>query len=149
MIADDTKVYSTDGVLLDEYDGQIVLVNSTDSYDLSFNYDTYELLLDYKDSSIESKVYNPGGIEIKELDLPLIDTTIYDIKAYVVFDREQESLWYLSAIKWDGNSLEWDEARELQYTELSKIIWENVLLSIDEEATEKAQDHFLDEEHDY
>ena len=88
-------------------------------------------------------------IEIEELDLPLIDIPINDIKAYVVFDREQESLWYLSAIKWDGNSLEWDEARELQHTKLSKIIWESVLLSIDEEATEKAQDHFLDEEHDY
>ena len=92
-------------------------------------------------------------IEIKELDLfrnlvPM-DKIIENVKAYIVFDREEESLWYLSAIQWDGNTLEWDEARELEYTELAKIIWESVLLTIDEEATELAQDHFLDEEHDY
>ena len=92
-------------------------------------------------------------IEIEELDLfrnlvPM-DKIIENVKAYIVFDREEESLWYLSAIQWDGNTLEWDEARELEYTELAKIIWESVLLTIDEEATELAQDHFLDEEHDY
>ena len=92
-------------------------------------------------------------IEIEELDLfrnlvPM-DKIIENVKAYVVFDREEESLWYLSAIQWDGNTLEWDEARELEYTELAKIIWESVLLTIDEEATELAQDHFLDEVHDY
>jgi uncharacterized secreted protein with C-terminal beta-propeller domain len=92
-------------------------------------------------------------IEIEELDLfrnlvPM-DKIIENVKAYIVFDREEESLWYLSAIQWDGNTLEWDEARELEYTELAKIIWESVLLTIDEEATELAQDHFLDEVHDY
>lgn len=92
-------------------------------------------------------------IEIEELDLfrnlvPM-DKIIDNVKAYIVFDREEESLWYLSAIQWDGNTLEWDEARELEYTELAKIIWESVLLTIDEEATELAQDHFLDEVHDY
>ena len=92
-------------------------------------------------------------IEIEELDLfrnlvPM-DKIIENVKAYIVFDREEESLWYLSAIQWDGNTLEWNEARELEYTELAKIIWESVLLTIDEEATELAQDHFLDEVHDY
>ena len=92
-------------------------------------------------------------IEIEELDLfrnlvPM-DKIIENVKAYIVFDREEESLWYLSAIQWDGNTLEWDEARELEYTELAKIIWESVLLTIDEEASELAQDHFLDEVHDY
>ena len=92
-------------------------------------------------------------IEIEELDLfrnlvPM-DKIIENVKAYIVFDREEESLWYLSAIQWDGNTLEWDEARELEYTELAKIIWESVLLTIDEGATELAQDHFLDEVHDY
>lgn len=92
-------------------------------------------------------------IEIEELGLfnNLIETDVIieNVKAYIVFDREEESLWYLSAVQWDGNTLEWDQARELKSTEMSKIIWESVLLSIDEEATEKAQDHFLDEEHDY
>lgn len=92
-------------------------------------------------------------IEIEELDLfrnlvPM-DKIIENVKVYIVFDREEESLWYLSAIQWDGNTLEWDEARELEYTELAKIIWESVLLTIDEEAIELAQDHFLDEEHNY
>ena len=41
-------------------------------------------------------------IEIEELDLPLIDKTINDIKAYVVFDREAEIIWYLSSISWDS-----------------------------------------------
>lgn len=92
-------------------------------------------------------------IEIEELDLfnNLVETDVIieNVRAYIVFDREEESLWYLSAIQWDGNTLEWDEARELEYTELAKIIWESVLLTIDEEATELAQDHFLDEVHDY
>ena len=92
-------------------------------------------------------------IEIEELDLfrnlvPM-DKIIENVKAYIVFDREEESLWYLSAIQWDGNTLEWDEARELEYTELAKIIWESVLLAINDKATEIAEDHFLDEVHDY
>jgi hypothetical protein len=88
-------------------------------------------------------------IEIKELDLPLIDTTIYDIKAYVVFDRESEIIWYLSSISWDGNILEWDDARTLSSTDLSKMIWDRVNAYIEPEAFTAAHDHFLDEEHDY
>jgi len=88
-------------------------------------------------------------IEIKELDLPLIDKTIYDIKAYVVFDRESEIIWYLSSISWDGNILEWDDARTLSNTDLSKMIWDRVNAYIEPEAFTAAHDHFLDEEHDY
>ena len=88
-------------------------------------------------------------IEIKELDLPLIDTTIYDIKAYVVFDRESEIIWYLSSISWDGNILEWDDARTLSSTDLSKMIWDRVNAYIEPEAFTAAHDHFLEEEHDY
>ena len=88
-------------------------------------------------------------IEIKELDLPLIDTTIYDIKAYVVFDRESEIIWYLSSISWDGNILEWDDAKTLSSTDLSKMIWDRVNAYIEPEAFTAAHDHFLDEEHDY
>jgi hypothetical protein len=88
-------------------------------------------------------------IEIEELDLPLIDKTINDIKAYVVFDREEEQLWYLSSITWDGNVLEWDGATTLRSGDLSRMIWDRVIAYVTDEATEKAQDHFLDEEHDY
>ena len=88
-------------------------------------------------------------IEIEELDLPLIDTTINDIKAYVVFDREEEQLWYLSSITWDGNVLEWDGATTLRGGDLSRMIWDRVISYVTDEATEKAEDHFLDEEHDY
>jgi len=88
-------------------------------------------------------------IEIKELDLPLIDSTIYDIKAYVVFDRESEIIWYLSSIAWDGNLLEWDDARTLSSTDLSKMIWDRVNAYIEPKAFTAAHDHFLDEEHDY
>lgn len=88
-------------------------------------------------------------IEIKELDLPLIDKTINDIKAYVVFDRESEIIWYLSSIAWDGNLLEWDDARTLSSTDLSKMIWDRVNAYIEPEAFTAAHDHFLDEEHDY
>jgi len=88
-------------------------------------------------------------IEIEELDLPLIDKTINDIKAYVVFDRESEIIWYLSSIAWDGNLLEWDDARTLSSTDLSKMIWDRVNAYIEPEAFTAAHDHFLDEEHDY
>ena len=88
-------------------------------------------------------------IEIEELDLPLIDKTIYDIKAYVVFDRESEIIWYLSSISWDGNILEWDDAKTLRSTDLSKMIWDRVNAYIEPEAFTAAHDHFLDEEHDY
>ena len=88
-------------------------------------------------------------IEIKELNLPLIDIPINDIKAYVVFDRESEIIWYLSSIAWDGNLLEWDDARTLSSTDLSKMIWDRVNAYIEPEAFTAAHDHFLDEEHDY
>jgi len=88
-------------------------------------------------------------IEIEELDLPLIDKTIYDIKAYVVFDREAEIIWYLDAIVWDGNTLEWDGATTLRSNDLSKMIWDRVNAYIEPEAFLAAHDHFLDEEHDY
>jgi hypothetical protein len=92
-------------------------------------------------------------IEIEELDLfnnlMETDVIIENVKAYIVFDREEESLWYLSAVQWDGNTLEWDQARELKSTEMSKMIWESVLLAINDKASEIAEDHFLDEVHDY
>ena len=92
-------------------------------------------------------------IEIEELDLfnNLVETDIIieNVRAYIVFDREEESLWYLSSITWDGNTLEWDGARTLRSADLSRMIWEHVIHYITDEATEKAEDHFLDEEHDY
>lgn len=88
-------------------------------------------------------------IEIEELNLPLIDKTIYDIKAYVVFDREEEKLWYLSSVIWNGDILEWNEVRQLDSADLSRMIWDHVIYYIYDEVTEKAEDHFLDEVHDY